>query len=358
MTHTDTKIYKSISTKFLNDFFEYVSRAKNILITGHMSPDDDAIGSTLALQHLLQKLYPNKKVDIAFSGYPSDRFSCFEGYNRISFNEDISNLLSNYNLLVCLDGGQYSRFTAKSEILKSINYPKVCIDHHGSITDNFTLTVQVTNATSTSELIYKIANNKDETDVIFLESILLGLLGDTGTFNYIKPGQYHVFNIIKNILTKTQINIQEFKSRYSKIDQQSFEVIRELMKNSQYLEVADWPKFQISYLTREYIKNNIFTDQQISEGSDIFVAQYIRVIKNNNWGFVIRPHSDGSCRISFRSLPGSVNVRDLAERMGIGGGHDRAAGGKVLPRKNKSLDPEDALRFITDWMKQNQPVLV
>lgn len=351
-------IYKSISPKFLEFFFKYTKDAKRILITGHMSPDDDAIGSTLALKHLLSKLYPTKKIDIAFSGYPSDRFACFEGYNLIQFNQDITLDIKNYQLLICLDGGQYSRFTLKPELLKSFNFPKICIDHHGTETDIFSLAVQVTNSTSTSELIYKMASKKIGLDMQLCETVLLGLLGDTGTFNYIKPDQYHIFDIVKKILTFSQINIQEFKSRYMMINPESFEVIRELMKNSQFLTIKGWPDFQISFLTRDYISETKYSDSQISEGSDIFVGQYLRLIKGHNWGFVIRPHSDGSCRLSLRSLPGSVNVRDLVEKMGIGGGHDRASGGKLQFTDEPILDPIKALKIMTDWMQKNKPVLV
>jgi phosphoesterase RecJ-like protein len=350
--------YKSISPKFSQEFFKLVASAKSILITGHMSPDDDAIGATLALKHLIDILHPQKKVDIAFSGYPADRFSCFEGYQLITFNQDISQNIRNYQLLICLDGGQYSRFSSDPDAIKSVNFPKVCIDHHGSEADNFTLIAQVTSAASTSELIYKLSNKKINPDLEFCEAILLGILGDTGTFNYIKPGQYHLFDIVKKILSITQINIQEFKSRYMTIDPESFEVIRELMKNSQFLHIDNWPDFQISYLTRDYISKCKFTDSQISEGSGIFVSQYIRLIKDHGWGFVISPNSDGSCRLSFRSLPGSVCVRDLVERMGIGGGHDRASGAKIFLSDQNPLSPDKALEIITDWMKKNDPVLL
>lgn len=346
-------IYKSISPEFKKQFFKLVESANKILISAHMSPDDDAIGSSLALQLLIQQLYPSKKVDIAFSGYPADRFSCFEGYSQISFNQDISQIIKNYKLQILLDGNEYSRFSSFPQLLKSSNIPKICIDHHTSSPDNFTLHADIPKAASTTELIYKLSNKTMTSSRPYNEALLLGILGDTGTFNYIKPGQYYLFDIVKKILTATQINIQEFKSRYMSIEPESFEIIRELMKNSQYLEVDNWPKFQVSFITKEFIKNNNFTDSQISEGSGIFVAQYIRQIKNNTWGFVVKPSADGSCSFSFRSLPGSVNVRDLTERMGIGGGLDRASGAKV-----KIEEPEKAIKYITDWMKNNLPVLI
>lgn len=345
-------IYTSINKKFSESFFSFTEKANKILISSHISPDDDAIGSALGLQSLLRKLYPKKQVDIAISGYPSDRFSCFEGYDSITFNQDISQLVNNYKLLILLDGNEYQRFSSFPEILKATNVPKICLDHHSSHADNFSLYLQNTKAASTSDLIFKLAEKKISLDIIFCESILLGILGDTGTFNYIKPGQYYLFDIVKKILIASQINIQEFKSKYMSIQPESFEVIKELTKNSQYIAVKNWPDLQVSYLTKEFVDNNRYDDSQISEGSNIFVSQYIRQIKNYTWGFVITPRSDKTCHFSFRSLPGSINVRDLVERMGIGGGHDRASGAKLSIE-----DPKKALDFIIDWMNNNLPLL-
>ena len=51
-----------------------------------------------------------------------------------------------------------------------------------------------------------------------------------------------------------------------------------------------------------------------------------------------------------------MNVREVAEQMGIGGGHDRAAGG-TFREGGKVLDSKECLDKILDWLNENEPVI-
>jgi nanoRNase/pAp phosphatase (c-di-AMP/oligoRNAs hydrolase) len=95
------------------------------------------------------------------------------------------------------------------------------------------------------------------------------------------------------------------------------------------------------------------TDEDMSAASHIYMSQYLTRIEGYGWGMVLTPRADGSCRISMRSLPGSVNVRDLQERLGAGSGHDRAAGGAF---KDVS-EPSECIARVLEFMKANKPVL-
>ena len=39
----------------MQDFLEKINQAKEIIITAHIAPDGDAVGSSLAMQKILQK---------------------------------------------------------------------------------------------------------------------------------------------------------------------------------------------------------------------------------------------------------------------------------------------------------------
>lgn len=47
--------YTEISPEFTVKFFELVNAAKNVVITGHMFPDEDAFSSVLAIYEILQQ---------------------------------------------------------------------------------------------------------------------------------------------------------------------------------------------------------------------------------------------------------------------------------------------------------------
>jgi len=330
-------------------FFDLIKSSSKIVLTTHFSPDDDAVSSILSLYYVLTNKFPKKQVEMIITGNPVNRFSVFLNYSQIHFVSELATKLASADLLICLDGGQYSRFSNDSQKILDSKIKTICLDHHQSPPDKFDLLWQNPKAASTAELVYQFTSKNFVLDETLSKLLLLGILGDTGNFNYIRPGQYHLFSLVKKILQISQINIQEFKSTYSLIEPQAFEIIQEFVKNSKFYQVKNWPDFQVSYLT------NTYSDQLTSEASSIFVSNYLRLIKGYSWGFTVYQKSDGNFSLSFRSLPGSVNVRDLVERIGIGGGHDRASGAKVNAKD--AVSSSVVINQIIDWLKTNQPLL-
>ena len=308
----------------------------------------------MSLRYLLSQKYPHKKIKIIISGRSVDRFSSFKNYNQINFVSDVLEYIKSDDLLIVVDGSQYSRFSNLWPT-QQIENQTICFDHHQSPPDNFNLVLQRPTSSSTAELIYQL-DSKLQNDSNFCELILLGILGDTGTFNYIKPGQYHVLRVVEKILNVTKIDIQEYKSKYNYITFEGFKSIQEFSHNTTFHQIGSWPPFSVSLVSRDFVKENNLTDGQIGEGSDIFVSIFTRSIQGYPWGISIKPRSDGSCGLSLRSLPGSVNVRKLMEDTGFGGGHNRASGGTVKI-EGKEASPEEVKEIVLNWIKQNLPVL-
>lgn len=347
-------IYKKLNNLFKKNFSDIVSRVDNILITSHISPDDDAIGSTLSLKYILSQKYSKKNITVAFTGNPINRFSMFTGFSDIQFVKDISSLVSKYEVIIFLDGSQYSRFSSFPNILINSSVQKICIDHHASPTDDFNLHLQNSSATSTSELIYLLSTNLVTLDKNLCELLLLGILGDTGTFNYIKPSQYQIFPIIKKILEVSHTDIQEFKSKYSTISQSVFDIIKEYIHNTKFVNLSNNQSFQYSFIDKKFINKNKYSDSETSEASHIYMSHFLRLIENYQWGFIATPKND-EISVSFRSLPGSVNVRKIAEELNIGGGHDRAAGSVFkAERFGKKLNLNFVIKYLIDWISSNK----
>lgn len=345
--------YSSLTLLFKKKFFNLVSTSKNILIVGHTSPDDDAVSSVLSLKYFLSQKYSQKKIVAAFSAGPVDRFFPFAGYPEIKFVKDITHIIDDYDTVFFLDGSQYSRFSNNPSKISAAVVKKICIDHHASPTDKFDLHLQKPSASSTAELIYQLIDKKIILDVPLCELLLLGILGDTGTFNYIKPGQYHIFSIVKKILEASHIEIQEFKSRYSLISQPVFLIIQEFIRNTKFIDLEQ-NSYQYTYLTREFIKRNHYSDGQTSEAAHIYMSNYLRLIENYRWGFIATPRQN-EISVSFRSLPKSVNVRNVVERIGIGGGHDRASGSEFKIEKwGKGLNLNFVIKYLIDWIAVNK----
>jgi len=345
--------YSQISNEFSSKFFELVEKANKIVITAHESPDDDSIGSVLSIYEILITKYPKKNIRIIYSSEPEPRFSVFKNYSKIEFVPDLADEIGNTDLLVVLDGSQFSRFSKQPEKLKMI--PKnICIDHHASPINEFSLSLVSPDYPSCTEIIYLALCRDFVVSRELAEIFLLGILGDTGNFTYLKPHQTETLATAKRLLEISKIEIQEFQSRYRTISKRSFAVIQELMKNTCYSSVIGWPDFQYTYIERKFAEDGKYTDSEISEGNHLYMSNYLRMIEGHTWGFVTTPKNNGECGISGRSLPKSVSVRDLMERMKIGGGHDRAAGGTFKNEK----DVKNCINKVVEWTKNNKPIIL
>lgn len=332
---------------FKSEFFDLVGKANSIVITSHTSPDEDSIGSLLSLFQIIKQKYPQKKLRIVQTGEKIERYSYFPDYNSIEFVQDLANSLDNMDLLIVADGGGFGRFSKEPEKLKSLAKLTICIDHHSSPPDTFTLSTIDPSVTSTAELIYRIFHEDIEITQPIAESLLLGILGDTGYFGYVKLSQIEIFDICKKLIQIANKELQTFRSGYDTISPKVYEILQKIISNSKFMEISGWPKFLYSYFERKAGSDNDITDAGMA-----FVSIYLRYISGYTWGFIISSRSDGTCGISLRSLPGSVMVRDIVEKMKIGGGHDRAAGGTF-----KQADPKICVEKILNWMKENKPVL-
>ena len=332
---------------FKSEFFNLVGKANSIVITSHTSPDDDSIGSLLSLFQIIKQKYPEKKIRMVQTGEKIDRYSHFKNYELIEFVPDLTNSLGDMDLLIVLDGGGYGRFSKNPDELKSLAKQTICIDHHSSPPDTFTLSTIDPEAVSTCELIYKIFHSDTNITKPIAETILLGILGAPGYFGYVKPSQIEIFDICKQLIQIADVELQKFRSMYDTISPNVYKILQKIIANSIFMETPGWPKFLYSYFEK-----NGESDNDISDANLAFVSIYLRYISGYTWGFVISSHSDSTCKMSLRSLPESVKVRDIVEKMGIGGGHDRAAGGTF-----KLSNPKECIDKILNWMKENQPIL-
>ncbi len=341
---------------FAKNIFELTDAATSIVVTSHTSPDDDSIASVLSAYRLLTAKYPSKKIRIVYSAKAIEKYKSFASFDRIEFVEEIVDHLDDCNLLIMLDGNQLGRFSRKLD-LGIYKNKTICIDHHASAPSQFTLSYIYPQASATVEIIYDLFFKGQKLDKQTAEILLLGLLGDTGDFTYLTPKNTNVFDMAKVLLTVADCEIQEFKSRYATISPKMFSIVQEFVKNTQFCEIAGWPKFMYSYINREFADGNKLSDNEISEAGSTYVTNYLRAITDYTWGFVVTPKSDGSCNLSSRSMPKSVNVRILAEQVTSGGGHDHAAGGKFKSIDGSLIQSENCVEKIKQWMMTNSPVL-
>lgn len=341
---------------FREAFFTAIDQAQSIAITAHMSPDDDSIASVLSMYTILSTKFPQKKIQILYTGTSVDRYNFFSNFENIQFVDDIGNHLEGIDTLILLDASKYFRASNMPEVLEQVP-TRICIDHHASPPGDFTLALIEPNYSSNAELIYKMLEAEQYLDKNLSELFLLGILGDTGNLTFIDGNQTEVFSIVKKLVEVGNIRIDSFLSRYRTIPKHIMPLLQAFVKNTQYIEIPGWSSLQYTFVERAFMDENHFSDEDMSAASHIYMGQYLPRIENQPWGLVFSPRNDGGVRMSARSMSGSVNVRIFCEALGLGGGHDSASGANFKSEDGVPVEVPSCIEKVFDFMKNNKPVL-
>lgn len=161
----------------------------NIVITCHLTPDGDAIGSTLALCHLLRAM--GKKAKVVTPDVPPKNLYGVPGAKEIvpftRFEPQVKSLFADAGLICCLDFNAPKRVDRLAPMLLGASCPKILIDHH-LFPENFAdVVISHPESSSTCFLLYQIIVAMGWTDMIsrrVAECIYTGMMTDTGNFTY------------------------------------------------------------------------------------------------------------------------------------------------------------------------------
>lgn len=152
--------------------------AQSIVISSHIRPDGDCVGSCLAVYLFLKKAMPDADIKLCIEK-PSEIFSCIKGYEDIDSGFDVADPPDIFIALDC----EKSRLGDGEKIFDS-SRKRINIDHHvsnelGSGDVNYI----VPNGSSTAELVYDVLD-KEYIDVDIAKAIYIGIIHDTGIFQY------------------------------------------------------------------------------------------------------------------------------------------------------------------------------
>ena len=137
---------------------QYLLEPRNIVITNHVNPDGDAIGSCLALSSLLKKISHN--VSIISPNEPPHFLNWTPGFDDILYfdsdPEGCQNKIEFSDLIFTLDFNDLNRIGELGGVIKSSDSKKIMIDHHRNPKDYADLMFSEPEIGSTCELLYEL----------------------------------------------------------------------------------------------------------------------------------------------------------------------------------------------------------
>lgn len=312
-----------ISEKEIGKLRKALDNSETIAITCHMSPDGDAIGSSLGLALALSSI--GKDVNVVVPDAPPKNLSFLPGSKEIvvfSRNEAYaSELLSKSDLIFSLDYNDPARVDRMASALTQSKAVKAMIDHHLYPSDFADVKFSHPEVSSTSMLVFRVLCGLGLFGIVdkkIATCLYTGMMTDTGNFSYNSndPDLYVAISefLKKGIDKDTIYRNVHFSSTVDKLRLNAYAIDRKM-------EIVEDGRGAIIALSRDEL-NHYHYQKGDTEG---LVNQPLSIPEVV---FSVFLREEENCiKISSRSK-GDYPVNLFCERYFGGGGHKNAAGGQ------------------------------
>ena len=327
-----TKVIAQAEIDHVEKWFE---RAEKIVIVSHVSPDGDAIGSSLGLYHFLNGL--DKTVNVIVPNYFPDFLHWMPGakdviiYNR--YKEFADKLIREADVICCLDFNVLSRIDELEEAVKNSPARKMMVDHHLYPGDFCKIVISHPEISSTSELVFRLIcqlGNFGDISKEGAECIYTGMMTDTGGFTY-NSNDRDIYFIISELLSKG-IDKDEI---YRKVFNTYSEGRLRLMGYVLYEKMQVFPEFNAALIWLNRAEQKRF---HYSKGDTEGFVNMPLSIKGIRFSAFLREDTEKDMiKVSLRSV-GSFPCNQLAAEFFNGGGHLNASGGEFYGTMDEAID--------------------
>lgn len=320
-----------------SEILSRIKSAEKILINCHQRPDVDSISSALSMCQALMQLGKNPEVVSPDEILPELNFlACSDKFTKVDFSKFN---FGKYDLFLVLDSASREVVMgSKTDLLPPI--PIVVIDHHVTNTRFGEINLIDGQRSATAELLYLLFLDwKIKIDKDLANSLLTGILGDTGAFEYhnTTPKTLHIAaELMEKGAQKDEILLKIFRSKQMSLLKFWGQVLDDL-------QVDKSGEFAWCAISHKVYKRLGEPQTARESASSLFT----RMVEGTKFGIVMLEEEPGVLRASFRARSTEFDVSKIAAALG-GGGHTGAAGatirGSFELAKEKIL--ETARRFV------------
>jgi len=349
-----------IFIKEAKQFFARVKSSSRILLISHSNPDGDAIGSVIGLRNYLKDNGIDSEIAVPNS-YP-EYLSFLDEPRKIKVfcdkpNETID-LADKADLIIALDFNQLSRVDELEKHVLDSKAFKVLIDHHPMPDVNsFDLVISNPEVSSTAELIFwilmtieegkndkAVQNRKPIINEEVARSLYVGMMTDTNNFsNSVNSATF----LMASILVESGVDKDMLQHLvFGGFSESRMRLLGHMLLNKMVI-VGSYGAGYITLSEEEQMKYDF------SEGDSEGFVNLPLSIKGINISALFTEKGD-HIRVSLRST-NEFSVNRLSRLHFNGGGHERAAGGKLyIPFEEVSAYFEQSLAVSFDeCMKKN-----
>lgn len=298
----------------------------SFLLTTHVNPDADAIGSEIALYLILKEL--NKEIYIINRNTTPYNLEFLDVDKKIeTYNpEQHDNIINTVDVLVAVDFNRSDRMVLMQHAFNNSQSKKICIDHHQNAEDFVDFLFSDISYSATGQIIYDFIKKTGIVKLTYQTAypIYAAIMTDTGSFRFERTTP-ELHKIAAELLELGVNPGEVFDKVY---DQSRISKVKLLGIALESLKLYG-KENQIAYMK---LTGDAFKETgALEEDTDGFV-NFSLSVEDVRIGLLFIELKEGF-KVSFRSK-GVLPINELAGEFG-GGGHINAAGARV---RNGNLD--------------------
>lgn len=292
----------------LREISAKLKKDESILLTCHIMPDGDSIGSLVGLG--LPMLSAGFNVTMFSADVVPDRYKFLQGTDKI-----ITGKLpeQNYSKVVALDCSDHLRLRPIWEQIKD-NFI-INIDHHPTNSFFGKMNYVDAQAAAAGEIVYTLLEEMGlEIDYATASALYVAITTDTGSFKF-ENTTAKTHQIAAKLLS-AGVNPKDITPLVFDLRPRRAVFILRIALAS--LKFSEDSKIAWMTLTEKEMKEAGALDEDLDG-----IVNYAKNIEDVEVGLLFREKVDGTVKVGFRSR--RVDVGSIAKNLG-GGGHARAAG--------------------------------
>ena len=300
---------------------DLIARHDRFLVTTHVRPDGDALGSEVGMAGLLRQKGKNVRVVNASRTPPRYDFldptsTLFEHFGT----PEVPHSLSDREVLVILDLSAWSQLGDMAPWVRSFSGTKVVIDHHVSQDDLGAIFLKDTTAEATGTLVARaIRALKGSFTPEVSTGLLTAIAMDTGWFRHPNTKAQTLREVAGLVESGAQID-EIYRLLFERGTLGRLRLLGETLAS---MRVSSQGRVAYAGVTRETLERTGAIPQDTEDLVDYTVS-----IEGVEVGLLFIEQARGGVKVSIRSRQG-LDCSKLAGRFG-GGGH-KAAAGAMLP---------------------------
>jgi len=324
---------------------EIIDNHQRFVLTSHVRPDADALGSEVGMARVLRGLGKDVRIVNQSPTPPRMAFIDSEGWIRQLGKSITVEEALDTDVHIILDTSAWGQLQETGKVFNKTSAVKVVIDHHVSSDDLGAIEFKDTTAAATGQMIYELALALGyEIDELAASALYCALATDTGWFRF-PSTTIETMHAGAGLIERGANPAELYQLLY-----EQYTLPRMRLAGRALQRIT--PEFG-GLLAHTYVRWDDYAETgAVPPDTEDLVNECMRVGGTCS-AFILIEQSNRQVKCSFRSRKG-INVAVVAEQFG-GGGHQQAAGailaGPLAEARKKVLS---ALEPVMEQVKREQ----